>query len=601
MDGLLDFNTAIAEAGQGQVYIAIMHPQHGELLRCDGKKISRVDAGPIGGLAAGPDGSVWYTIDKRLRRLGAKADDAEEIAIDIQRWIFISHAGRGWVEGLGTFDARAGAKAAFEFDRRKDVPFPIAQDSYNNLWAIVSPDRERDDYQVVVLPDAGRGKAIPLGEAERLKPDRWSGVQADEFGFVWIVGDQLLSRFDPRKPAAGATAFPLKPELFGCVGRVRPNAMCVGPSGRMAVGLVDGGVVEVDIRAPEGPSVGARLLAGRPGTDDQPVRAMHVDAEGALWVVAGGKITRVAPPVDAWQRTWRALPRLPYSNHDIHGVVIDGKLYIATAKSYHGYPAKLAVLNPLWCFDPARETWAELPPVPTNRCYAGAAALAGELWVIGGHDDVGHARTVSDAVEIYEPKAKKWRTGPSIPAPLSELVAATVGDRIYIVGGVGDGVSASNKVASRGVMSIGAGEKAWRREPDAPGPVSQSSGCAVGGRLYIAAGARIGGSGLYVFDPEAKAWWLNTMPGPAPAAAIAMAFDGKVWLIGGWGGDEPRGTAIYDPATRTWSRGPLLPTPLSWGAAGSIGGHLLVVGGAYHSPPHGDYIFSDRAFVLRKP
>ena len=55
----------------------------------------------------------------------------------------------------------------------------------------------------------------------------------------------------------------------------------------------------------------------------------------------------------------------------------------------------------------------------------------------------------------------------------------------------------------------------------------------------------------------------------------------------------------YAPATGQWRRGPDIPLPVSWGAAASVNGRLLIAGGAYRDERVGDYFNSDRVFLLR--
>ena len=45
--------------------------------------------------------------------------------------------------------------------------------------------------------------------------------------------------------------------------------------------------------------------------------------------------------------------------------------------------------------------------------------------------------------------------------------------------------------------------------------------------------------------------------------------------------------------------GPDIPLPVSWGAAASVNGRLLIAGGAYRDERVGDYFNSDRVFLLR--
>jgi hypothetical protein len=86
--------------------------------------------------------------------------------------------------------------------------------------------------------------------------------------------------------------------------------------------------------------------------------------------------------------------------------------------------------------------------------------------------------------------------------------------------------------------------------------------------------------------------------GPPNAPLTADRKDG-IWVMGGWGTQEPRATFRYSPVNGTWMRGPDLPTPLAWAAAADVGGRLVVAGGAWYSEAHRYFIFSDRTWTLR--
>lgn len=556
--------------------------------------IPMIDRGRIGGLACDPAGRVWYTVDMSLKRIDQGQDQpTHSVAIDRPRRLFISRVGQGWVEGLGRFDARSGSPMPDGITPTpQDGPFPIAQDPFGNLWSLVK-DEASGDSHVVVMPEGDPARRVTLGAKEGFAPGPWRSLAFDALGYLWAISDASVVRFDPRKPDAPAQRFPL--EQFE---QAKPTALGVATSGLMAVGLGDATVIEVDVRLKEG-AIAKRLISLEMGNSGVAVRSIEAETSGVLSMTfANGREVGNSPTPEMWQRTWRELPRMPCSNHDIHAVQLDGCFYIATGKSYHGYPAKIIPFNTLWRFDPKAETWEVLPPVPTLRCYAGSAAFEGEVWVIGGHVGEGRERAISDVVEIFNPKTKQWRAGPKLPAPRTELVAQAARGRLYVIGGVGP----DDKGLTRSHWSLGPGETAWRPEPETPGPVSQSSGCVVDDVIYVAVSARNGGAGLFAFDAKAGAWVkeLPAMPGKAPAAPALVAGDGKVWLLGGWGGDEPAGTFWFDPKQRLWGRGSKMPAPLNWLAAGWFDNRLYLFGGAYHSPEHGDYIFYDRAFVLRK-
>ena len=174
------------------------------------------------------------------------------------------------------------------------------------------------------------------------------------------------------------------------------------------------------------------------------------------------------------------------------------------------------------------------------------------------------------------------------------MVALTVNDRLYAVGGADD------ESPTAEVLSIGAGETSWRVDAPAPGPVLQASGCVLDGKIYIAAGPSSQCPGLFVYDPGQDSWNEIEHPSRPPSAPLCTAFNGSVWVMGGRGAKSGQTASFaYAPDTGQWRRGPDLPSPVSWAAAAVVNGRLLIAGGAYRDERVGDYFNSDRVFLLR--
>ena len=337
---------------------------------------------------------------------------------------------------------------------------------------------------------------------------------------------------------------------------------------------------------PEAVPFGTGLPAG------SAVRGVHSDRNGAVWAVANRSVYRAEALPDAWQRNWRELAQMPWGNHDISGAVADGKLYVAGGMAAHGFPAVYTLFDELFVHDPRVGVWSVAGRMDTPRCYSGVAALDDKVWVVGGYFGPNDKRQPIARVEVFDPKTAKWTRGPQLDRARAEPVVVTVGDRIYVVGG------ADEKTEHKSVVSIAAGEAAWRPEPDAPEPVRQAGGCVLDGKIYVVTGGR----GEFCYDPAARQWTkLAEVPGgKTPRACLCAPHGGEVWAMGGYDTAEPRATWRYSPKDGQWRRGPDLPTPLGWGAAVDFGGKLIIAGGAYYSEEHGYYIFTDRTLELRQ-
>jgi len=168
--------------------------------------------------------------------------------------------------------------------------------------------------------------------------------------------------------------------------------------------------------------------------------------------------------------------------------------------------------------------------VPTSELVG--AAAGGRHYAIGGRTA---PVTGAAVVEIFDPGLNTWSLGPLMPTPRRGLGAATIGNKIYVVGGSDGG------------------------QPHVGTPLAANE----------------------VLDTSINTWSaLAPMPIPMMGVYSTVAWGGRVYVIGGFDSANVSGAVqIYDPASDTWSPGAPMPTPRSNGLAGICGGNIFVIGG----------------------
>ena len=176
-----------------------------------------------------------------------------------------------------------------------------------------------------------------------------------------------------------------------------------------------------------------------------------------------------------------------------------------------------------------------------------------------------------DRVDIYDPKTAHWERGPTLPTPRSEAVVLAVRNRIYVIGGT----NGKDKSMTFDTLSIAQDEPAWRTEPAPPGgPVIQSSGGVIDGRIYLVAPQA---NSVLCYDTVVRTW--DKLPSPPSAmtlwAAVCGAYKGEFWVMGG--NTDNQLTFIYSPQSGTWRSRPHLPTPLGWTSAQAVDGRLILI------------------------
>lgn len=187
---------------------------------------------------------------------------------------------------------------------------------------------------------------------------------------------------------------------------------------------------------------------------------------------------------------------------------------------------------------PGMGTWSTLAPAPTKRTEVIAATVGGKIYVLGGFSQPSLSTlknlTVSDTVEEYDPSTDRWTTKAPLPIGLHHAGAAVVGTRLYLIGGF-----------TTSLLSV------WH-------PVAS----------------------VYEYQPEADSW-KERAPMPTPRGALAVAeFNGKLFAIGGYDGTGNSGAVeVYDPTGNTWTTRAFLPTPRDHLATAAVGARIYAIGG----------------------
>jgi hypothetical protein len=154
-------------------------------------------------------------------------------------------------------------------------------------------------------------------------------------------------------------------------------------------------------------------------------------------------------------------------------------------------------------FEPRRNSCTVLPsPLPTPRTQSAAVVRDGLVYVLGGLDFLpddggGSASPPTRDVLVFDPKDPARGFGPAafrLPRPRRSFGAAMLGDRLILVGGLGDGFE---PVSVADVYDFTSGT--WR-EVACPAAWVSPEVAVIGERLYVACGGTMDGRR---FTPEA--------------------------------------------------------------------------------------------------
>ena len=305
--------------------------------------------------------------------------------------------------------------------------------------------------------------------------------------------------------------------------------------------------------------------------------------------------------------SWKRCADLPAGLSKGKTTIIDGQVYCGGGWADHIFNAVDDVESTVYCYDPSRNEWTSLPPLPVN--YFGLGQVNGKLVAVGGqkksdaeetyavlytYDErsrkwkkaippmptarhspgvlslqsalvVAGGNTSSyfiDTVEIFKPGTSQWYRTDPLPVCGSDISLIAIGNTCYALGGhtgsqlnsalyasvddlLGNAVPADQTTTHSGRIGT---QSAWKLLPNTPtyGPVV----AVLAGTLLA-----IGGESepewpsyeqkkVYMYSPSANSWiYISDLPYIASAISVAVLSSTEILIIGGWNQDYRK--AVY--------------------------------------------------------
>jgi hypothetical protein len=172
--------------------------------------------------------------------------------------------------------------------------------------------------------------------------------------------------------------------------------------------------------------------------------------------------------------------------------------------------------------------WEPGAAAPLERTEVGAAALGGRAWVVGGFAASGEA--TADVVS-YDPAADAWTAGPALPQALHHAAVAGDGTRLWVAGGYTSHHLSAPTAAVR-VLDPATGR--WRDGPPLPSPRAAGALAWDGDRLVYGGGVGPDGLAGDVFALADGSWRRIGALSPA-REHLGAASDGRgtTWFLAG--------------------------------------------------------------------
>ncbi len=300
---------------------------------------------------------------------------------------------------------------------------------------------------------------------------------------------------------------------------------------------------------------------------------------------------------------WVKLAAFPEPAEELYGAAAGGKVYVFGGLAPGWQPRGL-----VFEYDPAADKWTKKKPMAFASHHVAFTELNGKLYAFGGFvlpASGPPAWVPIDNAWEYDPAADSWKALAPMPTKRGSPVAATVGGKIYVIGGASTHPGSSEPAVHparphRSVANVEEYDPAtntWRARSPMPTARNHAAIGVVGGKIYVI-GGRLGAAFVGIssptdlveeYDPAADQWGMVKARMPTPRSAVAWGVHGgRIYVAGG----EVQGPAfmaafraleVYEPATNRWITLPSMPIPRHGLAGAVVGNRLHLVSGDVQS------------------
>jgi N-acetylneuraminic acid mutarotase len=292
---------------------------------------------------------------------------------------------------------------------------------------------------------------------------------------------------------------------------------------------------------------------------------------------------------------WSSKPALPFAVQEIYPAAHRNRIHIGGGLLATGGRVT-GVSDRHIAYDPATGASVDLATLPQKRHHPHAVDHKGQLYLFGGFgsDPTSVTWIMSTDTLVYDDASNAWSPLTPAPEPHAEVIAASLGDRIHIVGGrrpkgIANATYGDHEDVDRHLV-FDLDANAWSKAAPAHSARNSAAGAVIDNLWHVVGGRSMAGGpsdAHEVYDPKEDRW-RSAAPMPKGSGAggnAAGALDGFLYAFGGEyftggaGGVHPE-VWRYDPKTDAWTAAAPMPTPRHGLGAVVIGDAIWLVGGA---------------------
>ena len=249
------------------------------------------------------------------------------------------------------------------------------------------------------------------------------------------------------------------------------------------------------------------------------------------------------------------------------------------------------------------QSWTDGANMPSARAEIAVTSMGEDIYVVGGLDQYGNAM---DVVEVYSTHNDTWKSVAPLPRELHHAAAAGFNGKIYVIGGF----ISSEWIPTNQLFIYDPIKNKWSEDRPMPTARGALTALFVKGDLYA-----IGGQSNKVLNTNevydtASGKWVTKAPMQiARHHAASASVDNKIYVIGGRttlssATENVNANEVYDTQTEKWTEAKPMPSERSGNWATSIDKSIFVLGGEDLSRTYGnneEYDTETNTWISREP
>ncbi len=149
-------------------------------------------------------------------------------------------------------------------------------------------------------------------------------------------------------------------------------------------------------------------------------------------------LASVMPFVSCAENSWAARASMHISRTGAGAAAVNGIVYVMGGSQRYNVTDvdfSYMVINATEAYNPETDTWSQKAFMPTSRDGFGVAVYQNKIYCIGGRNVSATESNTTNVNEVYDTETDSWQTKTPMPTARSGIEANEIDGKFYLIGG----------------------------------------------------------------------------------------------------------------------------------------------------------------------